>query len=488
MATKKYNPYNDVKQIVDYKGRYADAKSLGQDPSEYQAAAAEHYNNLHKNGYDSAADKLTLSNYRDAKTFLDENFKPDEEFELDNWYDSIGKISTGDKETGSAAYKQYVGDLASLGVGQTAPKTSDSVSKLMEQWFADNSGRDSIRQKGSDYLDYLKDFDYTQQSYYQPIMDTYSLYGSNAANGKLASGSAANGGNIDSYSAANAARQQLAFTNAGHQAALAAAKQNQDAWQNVYGMTLDDYTNAGNALLAQIGNMYSTDASERATANSVLAQLFGDESVERQNAANTVLNKYLADLGLEEAQYATDANERMNTANNNVSLEMQRLANELGLTEAQLEAAMKQYATDAEVGMNAAQLASAERVNAANNTAARNEQYWENQYKIEEDKRKHEYEKELEQLRPIATEEADEDEYTPDVLARNIIEMVDSGDLKINSWEEFADYLTQNGVSSSDAATQMNNWKKIRPTLFGSSGGLDLNNILGTPSSKTGSK
>lgn len=495
MATKKYNPYNDVKSIVDLKGKYADAKSLGQDPTEYQTAAAKYYNSLHENGYDDAADILTLSDYRKASEYLNNgSFKPDDEFEFDNWYDSIGKISTGEQSPSGEKYSNYLDDLMGVGTGKTAPQASDSVTKLMEQWFADNSNREGVRQKGSDYLDYLKDFDYTQQSYYQPIMDTYNLYGDNAANGELASGSASNGGNIDSYSAANAARQQLAFTNAGHQAALAAAKQNQDAWQNVYGMTLDDYTNAENALLSQIGNLYSTDAAERASANDVIASLFGTESAERQNATNAITNKYLADLGLEETKYTTDSNERMNTANNENAITLQKLANEANTTVASIEAAAEKYGYDKNVEVANANNQTALEQLQKQIAADRNMQYWENQYQIAQDNRDLENEIALEEAKyDIANKQAEADDYSdPDFIARNVVDMIKDGELdSITTWDEFGAYLTSNGVSSSNAVTQMDKWKKLYPALLkdnssksNSNSSIDLNAILGTPKSK----
>jgi hypothetical protein len=175
-------------------------------------------------------------------------------------------------------------------------------------------------------------------------MDTYNLYGDNAANGALATGAAGNAGNIDSYAAANAARQQLAFTNAGHQAALAAAAQNQGSYLDLYGMmgaNNSDLRLNNATTMNAINNMYSTDANERQAANDVIRQLFGDESAERVNATNAMVDKYLADLGLVQSQYVTDAEERMNTANNEHDLAVQKLANEYGLTIAQMESVLE---------------------------------------------------------------------------------------------------------------------------------------------------
>ncbi len=382
-----------------------------------------------------------------------------------NWLNDLMGISTGDKRPISEQQSSYINDLvgiskgsnsggtteqlsgwlddmAALSTGKTSPQTSDAVSQLMEAWFGNNQAHtdrvNDYQQTGKNQLDYLNNFDLTKQSYFQPIMDSYKLQGSDAANGALASGASENAGNIDSYAAANANRQQLAFTNAAYQAALAAAQQNQTNWKDIYslmGGNLADYgstnaqnlgtianmygadaqerQNAANALYGVYNNAYNTDATERAkamdvitqlfgqesaerqaamntlnntynadslerqaannvirqlfgdesaerqaamntlnntystdslerqNANDVLRQLFGDESAERQNATNAMVDKYLADLGLVQTQYVTDADERMNTANNEHDLTVQKLANEYGLTVAQMESVLE---------------------------------------------------------------------------------------------------------------------------------------------------
>lgn len=398
MATTKYNPYNAIKKIVELKGSYDDAKLTNKDYQQYQKEAMGYYDELVANGYVNQAEILAQSGYRDALDYLNNSgYKPDSEVELDEWVDNIGKVSTGDKSPVNEQYSSWMDDLmgvgtgkttggttdqlsswlddmASLSTGKTSPQTSDAVSQLMNQWFADNqtyidrSGE--LHNAGLSGLDSLLNYDYTKQSFYQPIMDTYNLYGDNSANGQLASGASTNGGNIDSYAAANAARQQLAFTNAGHQAALAAAAQNQGSYLDLYGMMGDNNSdlrlnnattlnainslystdaserqNAVNALNSIYNNAYNTDSEERRAANDVIAQLFGVESAERQNATNAMVDKYLADLGLVQTQYTTDAQERMNTENNEYSLALQKLANEYGMSVAQLEKAAKDYAT-----------------------------------------------------------------------------------------------------------------------------------------------
>lgn len=344
MATTKYNPYKAAQKITDLKGKYHNARQMNDNYQQYADEAVQYYAELYNNGEKELADRLAAVDYRGASDIL-AGLPTEEDVAFNEWYDNIGKVASGDKRTASEQQTDYIDKLMGIGTGETSPQTSDAVSKLMDQWFSDNqtyidrSGE--LHNAGMSGLDSLLNYDYTQQSFYQPIMDTYNLYGDNAANSALATGAAGNAGNIDSYAAANAARQQLAFTNAGHQAALAAAAQNQGSYLDLYGMmgaNNSDLRLNNATTMNAINNMYSTDANERQAANDVIRQLFGDESAERVNATNAMVDKYLADLGLVQSQYVTDADERMNTANNEYGLALQQLANESGLSVAQLQA------------------------------------------------------------------------------------------------------------------------------------------------------
>lgn len=319
-----YNPYKAVKSISDLKGKYHTAKELGDDYMQYQNDAVQYYDELAKNGYQDIADELAASDYIKAQDIL-ARYK--EDTTVDDFYDSVTKIGTG----------------------ETAPKPSETVTEMLDAW----RGSDDVRvdltkdhyQTGKDQLDHINNFDYTKQPYYESIMETYNLYGDNAANGELATGAAANAGNIDSYAAANAARQQLSFTNAGHQAALAAAQQNQDNWLDLYGVMGGNITDMGtiNAQnLGTIAGMYNTDSAERQNALNIGAGLIAQD---KQNE----IDKYLADIGLEGTKYTTDAQERMNTEN--VGLE--------------------KYLGDLGYSSDLANYAAQERMNAADNATTR---------------------------------------------------------------------------------------------------------------------
>ncbi len=340
-----YNPYKAVKSISDLKGKYHTAKELGGDYAQYQNEAVQYYDELAKNGYQSVADELAASDYIKAQDIL-ARYK--EDTTVDDFYSDIMKIGTG----------------------ETSPKPSETVTQMLDAW----KGSDDVRvdltedhyQTGKDQLDHINNFDYTKAPYYESIMETYNLYGDNAANGKLASGAAANAGNIDSYAAANAARQQLSFTNAGHQAALAAAQQNQDNWLDLYGVMGGNITDMGAINAQNLGT---------------IAGMYGADSAERQNAVNTGANlimqdkqneieKYLADIGLEGTKYTTDAEVGMNKYNTDAQVGMNRDDNATSVTLQGMQNELDRYLGDLGYSSDLAYNASQERMNTADNNAS----------------------------------------------------------------------------------------------------------------------
>lgn len=312
-----YNPYNSVKSISDLKGKYHTAKELGGDYEQYKTEAKQYYNDLIANGYSDVADELSANDYIGSLDIL-ARYKPDKEFNVDNFYNN----------------------LAGIGSGEKTPATSDAVGDILESF----KGTDKLLNGSLEYddkgnvigglnidhyntgknqLDYLNNFDYTAQPYYSSIMESYKLLGDDAAKGELASGASSNAGNIDSYAAANANRQQLSFTNAGHQAALAAAQQNQDNWMTLYNAMSGNLTDMGtiNAQnLATGANYYATDSDERQNALNTAAGMY-DSEAERK------ANQYIAELEDSTNRYNIDAETLINAANNDA--EWNRLIKEI---------------------------------------------------------------------------------------------------------------------------------------------------------------
>ena len=296
--SKRYNPYEDAKNILKNKGNYHTAKQMGTNYEQYREAAKPYYQNLRFNGYGDLADQLEASDFIQAQEIF-KGLKPD------------------------TTVDDYFADLYSkTAETQSTPKMSQAAEDMWNAWNNTNTMLNGNEIKydsngnvvsglnvdhyntGRNQLGYLNNFDVTAQPYYQGIMNSFQLLGNNAARGEQAAGAANNAGNIDSYAQANANRQQLAFTTKGIEAALAAANQNQQNWQTLYDSMTGHLNNMGNQnanVLNAYQNVYSTDSLERQNALNTAAGLAMQEM---QNK----IDKYLADVGYDQAVYTADKN------------------------------------------------------------------------------------------------------------------------------------------------------------------------------------
>lgn len=296
--SKRYNPYEDAKNILKYKGNYHTAKQMGTNYDQYKEAAKPYYQNLRFNGYGDLADQFEQSDFIKAQ----ELFK------------GLKQDTTVD---------DYFADLYSkTAESQSTPKISQAAEDMWNAWNSTNTTLNGNEIKydrngnvvsglnvdhyntGRNQLGYLNNFDVTAQPYYQGIMNSFQLQGNNAARGEQAAGAANNAGNIDSYAQANANRQQLAFTSKGLEAALAAANQNQQNWQTLYDSMTGHLDNMGNQnanVLNAYQNIYSTDSLERQNTLNTAAELAKQEMQSK-------IDKYLADVGYDQAVYTADKN------------------------------------------------------------------------------------------------------------------------------------------------------------------------------------
>ena len=352
---KTYNPYNAVKSISDLKGKYHTAKELGGDYKQYQRQAEQYYEELMNNGMTDLANELTANDYIGSLDIL-ARYKPDREVEMDDLYESMAGVTPYEPVDTASRANDILGSLSqpfsdrgvtttaddildrlyddawqekygaamdqALGIatGAIKPETSDAVQGILDsfantdallngdlRYDANGNAIGGLNidhyNTGKNQLDYINNFDYTEQSYFDPIMQSYQLKGSDAAKGQLAGGASGNSGNIDSYAAANANRQQLAFTNAGHEAARAAAQQNFGNWQQLYDAMSGNLQSMG-AINAQNltsgANMYATDSAERQAALAGAVGLADNEAQRRINA-------YLAKLTDDTTRYGIDA-------------------------------------------------------------------------------------------------------------------------------------------------------------------------------------
>lgn len=308
MATK-YNPYNAVKKISELKGNWHTAKQQGKDPSGYASEAVGYYNELRNNGEGGLADELAGVDYTGSLDIL-ARYKAPQAY--DDWYDNIvgEKIKEASKPVRSDTVNQilsaYEQNNNMLNGAITRDENGNVVTGLNQDHY--NVGRNQ--------LDYINNYDVTSQPWYDSLMSQYQLGGQNAAQGALASGASGNSGNIDSYAAANANRQQLAFTNAGTQAALDTVAQNMAAWQNLYesmGGRLDTMGTQANEVLRIGSDYYAADSAERQNALNTAAAL---EAQKYQNQ----IDELLAGISADTAKYQVDRD-----------YDASKLASELGL-------------------------------------------------------------------------------------------------------------------------------------------------------------
>ena len=293
--SKRYNPYEDAKNILRNKGNYHTAKQMGMDYEQYRQAAVPYYQNLISNGYEDLAQKFADSDYIKAQELFN-GLKPDTT--VDDYFSSVAANALDNasnpqrSQTANDLWDAYNNNNNLLNGELKYDANGNVVGGLNLDYY--NTGKNQ--------LSYLNNFDITAQPYYQGIMDAYQLKGNNAARGEQASGAANNAGNIDSYAQANANRQQLAFTTAGIESALAAANQNQANWQNVYNSMANRLTGMENSnanTLNAFQNIYATDSAEQQNTLNTAASLAQQEMQDK-------INKYLADVGYDQAVYTAD--------------------------------------------------------------------------------------------------------------------------------------------------------------------------------------
>lgn len=333
---KRYNPYEDAKNILKYKGNYHTAKQMGTNYDQYKEAAKPYYQNLRFNGYGDLADQFDKSDFIQAQELF-KGLKPD------------------------TTVDDYFADLYSkTAESQSAPKISQAAEDMWNAWNSTNTTLNGNEIKydrngnvvsglnvdhyntGRNQLGYLNNFDVTAQPYYQGIMNSFQLQGNNAARGEQATGAANNAGNIDSYAQANANRQQLAFTSKGLEAALAAANQNQQNWQTLYDSMTGHLDNMGNQnanVLNAYQNIYSTDSLERQNTLNTAAELAKQEMQSK-------IDKYLADVGYDQAVYTADKNLEGNKYGADANTLAAQIAADADRYTAQQNYAGKVYASD----------------------------------------------------------------------------------------------------------------------------------------------
>lgn len=239
--------------------------------------------------------------------------------------------STGTSGNTSAGTWNANDLIASLGGGTAVAPTGDSsdYSKQISE---------SIAKLEADYrnlLNSVQNGDYTKKSYYQTILDSYGLAGDDAASDAAASAAGANGGNLDSYAAANARRQELAYRNAAQNAALSA-----------YNAEIENMLNTLSGLGVNVNDLYGTwggelDSQRKTLADVILGQLNAD-TAKYQTDKESELQKFLGQLGYDSDIYGYDTQKQMNTESLASQEKLASAQNALSAKLAEMERLMNQ--------------------------------------------------------------------------------------------------------------------------------------------------
>ena len=189
-----FNAYDAVKSIYDMKVGWHTSDKAGDKAKadEYAKNAQQYYKQVMDNGYSDVADALKNTNDVGAKYIVD-NFM---------------KTYSAPVDTSKSSTPTATADLT---------KADGMTTDLYGVQRAD---KDTLSKKYDTAEDYIYNYDHTKSATGKAILDNYKFQGETARDNATASGGASNGGNIDSYAAANANRQQLAYTNAGMNAVL----------------------------------------------------------------------------------------------------------------------------------------------------------------------------------------------------------------------------------------------------------------------------
>ena len=188
-----YNPYSDIKSIYDLKGQWDEANKAGDTnkTNKIAATAQAYYDKLKNNGYSGVANALSASGYQDAKAILD-SYTPQTTAPDSTTLTNSELITTNNNETRN---------------------------KINQLWGTQTSDREMMTGKYNKLEETAYSNPFTTDEA-KAILAKYDLAGLQGRDNAVASGGASNGGNIDSYAAANAMRQQAALVNQGQMAVL----------------------------------------------------------------------------------------------------------------------------------------------------------------------------------------------------------------------------------------------------------------------------
>lgn len=239
-----YNPYSAVNAIYKLKGQWDNANNAGDTTTKNNvvAKAQAYYNQLRSNGYGDIADELTASNYTQAKAINDKWAKMGKTSTRDYLYtlgqskgmsqSDVDKLISWDNQTGEVSFggkKIGTPDTVVDGVSYWSDTSvldnafNDYVSRsgtVRSKSTAVNQENENLFAKYNQEYEDLKSTNPFETEEAKSILAKYDLAGLQGRDNAVAENAGSNSGNIDSFAAANALRQQSSLINQGQQVVL----------------------------------------------------------------------------------------------------------------------------------------------------------------------------------------------------------------------------------------------------------------------------
>ena len=301
-----YSPYSAVNAIYNLKNKWHLANKQGDITARDDAAekAKAYYQQLRDNGYSDVADELTASDYKKASPInekwakmgrtatrpylysLGKSYGMSSQ-EIDNligWDNQTGEITFGGKNIGKpdagANGVSYWDDTTALdnAFNDYITRSGTTRSKSVA---VDQENENLFSKYNQAYEDLTKTNPFTTDEA-KAILGKYSLAGLQARDNAAASGGASNGGNIDSYSAANAMRQQASLLSQGQDKVLSAHQQKID---NVRSLLTDMGVN-----IDRVFNQDETAKMNDYTIKRGISEVTGETPIEWVISNNPYLN------------------------------------------------------------------------------------------------------------------------------------------------------------------------------------------------------
>lgn len=190
----KYDPYSDIEKVYNAKVGWNTATTDEERKRQNEIATAARQS-LIDNGWEDVANEISASgaNATKARQIL-EKYAP--------------KEATVSPDSTSLSNSELI-----------TTNNNETRNKINQLWGNQTSDRDMMTGKYNKLEDTAYSNPFTTDEA-KAILGKYDLAGLYGRDNAVASGSASNGGNIDSYAAANAMRQQASLINQGQMAVL----------------------------------------------------------------------------------------------------------------------------------------------------------------------------------------------------------------------------------------------------------------------------